>query len=396
MAGRTRVSGAAVAALCLLLVALVGCGGGPAVDAARAQVQSLLDRRAEAVLDRDAAAYARTGTRDGFDNLRAVPLADWSYRVTALDRTGDHAIAAADLSYRVEGHDPSPVVTARTLSLSRDRDGHWSVDSDRPADDSGQQLWDQGRAQAVRGERSLVLGVGQPAATLRDYAELADRAVPAVSDAWGTRWARSVVVLVPRTLEGMAGLLGSPPSSYRGIAAVTTGATGAGPRAPADRVIVNPDAFGLLGDAGRQVVLTHETTHVATRAHTSAATPLWLSEGYADWVGYRDAARAPAEAAPELAHAVGRGEVPGALPEDDDFGFTGDADGLAQAYEGSWLACRMIADRWGEDRLGAFYRAVGAHRDREGAVQDAMSRVLGTTPEDFTLQWRDYVRAALR
>ncbi|MFI8205928.1 hypothetical protein [Streptomyces sp. NPDC085937] len=396
MAGRTRVSGAAVAALCLLLVALVGCGGGPAVDAARAQVQSLLDRRAEAVLDRDAAAYARTGTRDGFENLRAVPLADWSYRVTALDRTGDRATAAADLSYRVEGHDPSPVVTARTLSLSRDRDGDWSVDADRPADDSGQQLWDQGRAQAVRGERSLVLGVGQPAGTLRDYAELADRAVPAVSDAWGARWARSVVVLVPRTLEGMAGLLGSPPSSYRGIAAVTTGTTGAGPRAPADRVIVNPDAFGLLGDSGRQVVLTHETTHVATRAHTSAATPLWLSEGYADWVGYRDAGPDPAEAAPELAHAVGRGEVPGALPEDDDFGFTGDADGLAQAYEGSWLACRMIADRWGEERLGAFYRAVGAHGDREGAVRDAMSRVLGISPEDFTLQWRDYVRAALR
>ncbi|MBT2908175.1 hypothetical protein, partial [Streptomyces sp. McG8] len=340
MAGRTRVSQAAVAALCLLLAALVGCGGGPAVDAARAEVQSLLNRRAEAVLDRDAAAFARTGTRDGFDNLRAVPLADWSYRLTALDRTGDHATAAADLSYRVDGHDRSPVVTARTLSLSRDRDGHWSVESDRPAEKSGQQLWDQGRAQAVRGEHSLVLGVGQSEETLRDYAALADRAVPAVSDAWRSAWDRGVVVLVPQTLEDMAGLLGSPPSSYRGIAAVTTGATGGGPRAPADRVIVNPDAFGLLGDSGRQVVLTHETAHVATRAHTSAATPLWLSEGYADWVGYRGSGRTAAEAAPELAHAVGRGEVPDALPEDGDFGFTGDAEGLARAYEGSWLACR--------------------------------------------------------
>lgn len=199
-----------MAALCLLLAALVGCGGGPAVDTARAEVQSLLDRRAEAVLDRDAAAYARTGTRDGFDNLRAVPLADWSYRLTALDRTGDRATAAADLSYRVDGHDRSPVVTARTLSLSRDRDGRWSVESDRPAGESSQQLWDQGRARAVRGERSLVLGVGRSEEALRDYAELADRAVPAVSDAWGPRWARSVVVLVPETLEGMAGLLGSP------------------------------------------------------------------------------------------------------------------------------------------------------------------------------------------
>ncbi|MER7484751.1 hypothetical protein ABTY20_02140 [Streptomyces sp. NPDC126497] len=395
MAGRRRVSGAPVMALCLLLVSLVGCGGGPAVDAARAEVQSLLDRRAEAVLDRDAAAYARTGTRAGFANLRAVPLADWSYRVTALDRTGDTATASADLSYRVEGHDRSPVTTARSLGLSRDRDGRWSVDSDRPAEKSGQQLWDQGAAHAVRGGRSLVLGVGQPDGKLREYAELADRAVPAVSDAWGREWARSVVVLVPETLEGMAGLLGSPASSYRGIAAVTTGATGTDGRAPADRVIVNPEAFGLLGDQGRQVVLTHETAHVATRSHTSAATPLWLSEGFADWVGYRGGDRAPAEAAPELARAVGRGEVPDGLPDDEDFGFAGDADRLARAYESGWLACRLIADHWGEDRLGAFYRAVGAHEDREGAVEDAMHRILGTTREEFTARWREYVRDAL-
>ncbi|MEZ3178457.1 hypothetical protein KYY02_06985 [Streptomyces pimonensis] len=395
MAGRRRVPGASVTALCLLLVSLVGCGGPPAVDVVRAQVQSLLDRRAQAVLDHDAAAYARTGTRDGFDNLRAVPFADWSYRVTALDRTGDTATASADLSYRVEGHDRSPVTTARSLSLSRDRDGRWSVDSDRPARESAQQLWDQGPARAVRGERSLVLGVGQPDGELRDYAELADRAVPAVSDAWGPQWSRRVVVLVPGSLEGMAGLLGSPASSYRGIAAVTTGATGADGRAPADRVVVNPEAFGLLGDSGRQVVLTHETTHVATRAHTSAATPLWLSEGFADWAGYRGGDRVPAEVAPELARAVGRGEVPGGLPDDEDFGFSGDADHLARAYESGWLACRLIAEHWGEERLGEFYRAVGAHEHRDGAVEDAMHRVLDTTREDFTAQWQEYVKDAL-
>lgn len=394
MAGRRRVSGALWAALCLLLVSLVSCGGS-AVDGARAEVQSLLDRRAEAVLDRDAAAYARTGTRAGFDNLRAVPLADWSYRVTSLDRTGDSATASADLSYRVEGYDRSPVVTARSLSLSRDRDGHWSVDSDRPARKSGQQLWDQGPARAVRGERSLVLGVGQPEGKLRDYAALADHAVPAVSGAWGPKWTGRVLVMVPESLEGMAGLLGSPASSYRGIAAVTTGATAEDGRTPADRIIVNPDAFGLLGDSGRQVVLTHETTHVATRAHTSPATPLWLSEGFADWVGYRDGDRTPAEAAPELAHAVSQGEIPDALPTDDDFGFSGDADGLARAYEGGWLACRMIADRWGEQRLGEFYRAVGAHETRDGAVESAMTHILGTTPEAFTLQWHDYIRTTL-
>ena len=160
----------------------------------------------------------------------------------------------------------------------------------------------------------------------------------------GPDWTGHVVVLVPGSVEGMAGLLGSPASQYRGIAAVTTGEVGGPPNAPADRIIINPDAYALLGPLGKQVVLTHETTHVATRAHTTAATPLWLSEGYADWIGYRGTGRTPSEAAPELARAVDGGATcRTACPTDGDFGFSGDATKLAQSYEGGWMACRMIA-----------------------------------------------------
>lgn len=378
-------------ALCLLLVALVGCGGRPAADSARAEVQRLLDRRAAAVLDHDAAAHRTTGTSAGFDRLRAVPLADWSYRLKSLDRAGDRATAEAELSYRVSGYDAAPVTAGRTLGLARDAAGRWSVVSDRPAREAAEQLWDQGTVTAVRGADSLVLGVGRSRDELRTFAGLADRAVPAVSDAWGTAWSRRLVILVPKSLDGMAALLGSPASSYRGIAAVTTGETGAG-SAPADRIIVNPDAYGVLGPVGRQVVLTHEATHVATRVHTNAATPLWLSEGYADWVGYRDTGRLPEQAAPELARAVAEGRPPAGLPADADFGFTGDANALARAYEGGWMACRLIADRWGEERLGAFYRAVGAHQERAGAVEEALDEVLGTGPEEFTGLWREYLR----
>ncbi|MFF9452046.1 hypothetical protein [Streptomyces flaveolus] len=395
MAGRRRVSGSSVVALCLLLVSLVACGGRTTADPVRTEVQRVLDRRAAAVLAHDRTAWARTGSGTGFGNLSAVPLAAWSYRVTGLHRTGDTATADVDLSYRVEGYDRGALTTARTVRLSREEDGRWSVDSDRPAKQSGQQPWDQGPVRVVRGEHSLVLGVGQSTGSLRGYAELADRAVPAVSDAWDGDWARRIVVVVPESLEGMAGLLGSPASSYRGIAAVTTGETGGREQAPADRIIVNPDAYGLLGSLGKQVVLTHETTHVATRVHTTAATPLWLSEGYADWVGYRADGREPSQAAAELARAVSEGRVPGGLPTDEDFGFTGEADELARAYEGGWLACRMIADQWGEDRLDAFYRAVGAHDGRAGAVEDALRDVLGTTQDAFTARWREYLREQL-
>jgi hypothetical protein len=358
-------------------------------------VQQVLNRRAAAILGRDERAFLTTGALSWFENLSAVPLQSWSYRLTDLHRSGGTALAEAELSYRVEGYDKAPVTVGRTLSLTRNRDGRWHVDAEQPAKKSAQQLWDQGEVVVVRGEHSLVMGVGQTSEALYVYADMADRAVPAVSDVWGTHWSRHVVVLVPKSLQGMAGLLGSPASAFRGIAAVTTGETGARAQAPADRIIVNPDAYGVLGDTGKQVVLTHETTHVATRADTSAATPLWLSEGYADWIGYLAGGRAPAQVAPELSRAVTDGDVPAALPSDRDFGFSGDATRLAEAYEGGWMACRMIAERWGEVRLSEFYRAVGAHTQRAGSVEDAMRKVLGTTPEKFTGQWREYLKASL-
>lgn len=382
--------------LCLLLLPLTGCGGGQSpTGTAMAEVQQVLDRRSAAVLGHDEQAYAETGTRSSYANLRAVPLAAWSYRLTALHPDGAGATADAQLSYRIQGYDKAPVTTDRALTLSRTADGQWYVTYDKPATQSGQQLWDQGEVTAVKSTHTLVLGVGQSRTTLRGYARLADTAVPEVSKAWGTDWTRRVVLLVPGSLSGMAGLLGAPASNYKGIAAVTTGEAGGSGQAPADRVILNPEAYAVLGAVGRQVVLTHETTHVATRAHTTAATPLWLSEGYADWIGYLDTGRTPTEAAPELARAVEAGDAPEDLPADKDFGFTDDPTKLAQAYEGGWLACRMIAAHWGEEKLGAFYRAVGAHTERAGAVEDALKTELGTTLPDFTARWRDYLKAQL-
>lgn len=397
MAGHRRVRGSGVLGLCLLLVGLllVGCGGRPATDTAKSEVQKVLDRRAAAVLRHDAGAFAATGAREDYARLRAVPLAAWSYWVTSVRGDGEALTADAELSYRIRGYDSAPVTVGRTLRLARDAGGRWGVTSEGPARKAAEQLWDQGAVTVVRGEHSLVLGAGQTVARLRSFADLADDAVPSVSAAWGTDWAGHVVVLVPRALDGMAALLGSPAASYRGIAAVTTGETGGGARTPADRVVVNPDAYALLGGVGRQVVLTHETTHVATRAHTGAATPLWLSEGYADWVGYRDTGRTPRQVAPELRSAVAGGRLPAALPTDADFGFSGDPARLARAYEGGWLACRMIAERWGEVKLDAFYRAVGAHQERAGAVEGALRSVLGVSLPQFTADWRTYVRDRL-
>ncbi|MFF5338186.1 hypothetical protein [Streptomyces sp. NPDC013181] len=404
-AGRRRAAGAVLAAL----LCAAGCSA-PADEApgpTTRDIRATLDRRAAAVLRHDEAAYAavvdpdatalRGAQRRELARLAAVPLASWTYGLTHVTAHGsDRATADVRLGYRLKGYDSAPVTVDRIIELERDpADGRWYLTADRPADGSVRQLWEQGDVEVVRGAHSLVLGVGRPREELEAVAGTADAAVPEVTAAWPERWAGRVVVLVPDSVADMGELLGSPASNYRGIAAVTTGETGNSGKAPADRVIVNPEAYALLGDFGQRVVLTHETTHVATRGRTSPATPTWLSEGFADWAAYRDGERTAEEIAPELAEAVRSGDGPAALPEDEDFAFAGDPDLLARAYEGGWLACELIADHWGEEKLFAFYRAVGGHQGRDGAVEDALHEVLGTTPQDFTARWRLYLRSRL-
>ncbi|WP_326603222.1 hypothetical protein OG930_12365 [Streptomyces sp. NBC_01799] len=403
--GRWRAAGAALAAL--LLAASCTAPAATSPDTTVRDVRATLDRRAAAVLDHDPDAYAatvapgatglRTAQRRELANLADVPLSSWTYSVTDVHEHGtDKATADVELRYRIAGYDSAPVTVDRVLDMERHgADGRWYIAADRAGKGSGRQLWQQGVVRVVRGAHSLVLGVGRTQEELRRIADTEDRAVPAVSAAWPEHWAARVVVIVPKTVDDMAGLLGAPVANYRGIAAVTTGETGGSGRTPADRVIVNPQAYAMLGTFGQRVVLTHETAHVATRARTSAATPTWLSEGFADWAAYRAEDRTPAQAAPELAEAVRRGELPAALPTDEDFRFGGDSGRLARAYEGGWLACALIADHWGEEKLFAFYRAVAGHSGRDGAVEQALHEVLGTTEQDFTARWREYLRSRL-
>ncbi|MGW0700461.1 hypothetical protein ACWD0A_14335 [Streptomyces sp. NPDC002867] len=398
-AGRTAGLGLAVlvlASACTLAQRPVD----PTVDA----IQQTLDDRGEAVVEGDRTGYLATldpgatalRERQGreFANMADIPFHSWEYRIKGVRHQGDRAVADTELHYRVDGYDSASVAADRVLELV-ERDGRWYVVADEPGTGAPQQLWQQGDVRVVRGSHSLVLGVGQDDKRLRELAAAADRAVPAVRNAWPSKWTGRVVVLVPSSVEAMGRLLGAPAAGYRGIAAVTTGETGRRDGSAADRVIVNPEAYGLLGDFGRRIVLTHETTHVATRADTSAATPMWLSEGFADWVAYRGTGRTAEETAPELRDAVRGGDVPGALPDDEGFAFGGEADALARAYEGGWLACDLIADRWGEDELREFYRTVGEAEHREGAVERALGEVLGVTAEEFTARWQNHLRERL-
>ena len=420
----------------VVLLALAGCacepGGAPGARRERAALQAVLERQAVAVLGHGGerrflsavdprAVRFRAAQRRVFRNLRRLPLAHWSYRVADVRGGGPsggeasasgprRAEATVRLRYRLRGQDRAAVAVTERYAVVR-RSGRWYLSGELRGGEP--QLWEQGTLAVVRGRRSLVLGTvsgaagaraGEERARLRALARAADRAVAETARLWPHGWPRRVVVERPYGQRQLARLLGEPESTYSDIAAVTTGEGGREVRAAADRIVLNPSAYGELSGAGRHVVLTHETVHVATRTLTGPATPLWLSEGVADWAGYRHAARslrAPRRAAPELASAVRHKRLPHSLPADRDFRFGNRADALARAYEGGWLACRFVADRWGEGKLLALYRAVGESEAGSGegaedaAVDHAMRAELGLDRGEFTARWRAYVRRTL-
>ncbi|MGH3344221.1 MAG: hypothetical protein ACRDPK_15395 [Carbonactinosporaceae bacterium] len=387
--------------------------------AVEAAVTRLLERRADAVLTHDRTAFLATvdpAARDvrarqerRFGNLSALPFAAFTYQLDDLDRTlraarpGEAGRASATgrvaLRYRIRGYDRQAVEGVEHLRFVRRGDA-WFVAGDAagggqraaPGDTPSRQLWDFGKVSLVRGSRSIVLGL-LPGPALRSYSDEADEAVPAISAVWGTAWPRRVVVVVPETEDQMSLLLGAEPDTYTQIAAVTTGERRYGPDedAPSDRVTINPLAYGELRSLGRRVVMTHEIAHIATRYATKPWTPMWLTEGMADYLGYRNVDIPVSAGAVELIRDIRAGRMPRSLPGDGAFRTT--QDDLAQAYEMSWLACHFMADRYGESRLVAFYRAVGRHPDPDRAVGAAFREVLGTTEREFIRLWQDYLRS---
>lgn len=387
-----------------------------ASTAAKLAVAGLLEARAAAVLARDKSGYLATidpratdfrdSQADVFDSLAALPLESWEYSITitdpfelsskrrkALDSTAWTVEVA--LRYEIKEFDNAKS-RLRLYYTVVQRGGRWYIASDGDGAKAGKPsqvgLWDLGKLNVVEGERSLVLGLGGTS-ELRQFAREADQAVPRVTKVWGTDWAAKVLVVVPDTQAQMERLSGVDPGHYDQIAAVTRRESGQdADESASDRVIINPALWSDLGTQGRRVVMTHEITHVATHDSNSGAMPTWLSEGFADYVAYETVPVSVELAAQELFAAVRRGKLPDSLPTSRDFSPTNAR--LAQAYEGAWLACKLLADRHGQDKLVAFYRAVGTagFADApEDSLDKAFTDGFGLTTATFTGQWRAYL-----
>ena len=399
----------------LLAVVIVAVAARCAIDSSAAQpeakvqaaVAATLAARTAAVAAHDKAAYLATDV-DGtfkaadaqvFDNLTTLPLASWTVTLATGQSTAKK-LGAAHLyqvteSYEVSGVDYKPVTDTRYLTFV-ERGNRWLLSSGSDGAAAGlhsdTQIWDQGAVSVVHGSRSLVLGLGGEQ-RLKPFADLADHAATKAASVWGAAgWKGTVVVVVPTTQAQVETLLDSAPGSLTGVVAITAGEGGqALTAAPASRVLVNPDAFNGEAPDAWQFFFDHELTHVATRAWTTPAVPLWISEGAADYTGYLGSSITIDRRFEELASAVSKdGWRPQDLPTTDDF--AGSGDSVSRTYQISNLACALIAQRYGQAKLVAFYKAVGI--DPAGTadpVDHAFRTVLDTTTADFTVKWRAFV-----
>jgi hypothetical protein len=345
------------------------------VTAAMANQQ--LRRHGESVLGSSA---SLTGVQFKSLNLRLAKSASPS----AEDAREGQFTTQAIVEYRLRFDGVR--VGRRADAVFRLKDGSWRLVKVAP---SGLDLWDHEAVQGLRNGRVLVIG---PSGDLRlgGLAALAEQARETVAQFWSSRWPRDAVVVLPSDAGLLDALLGSRSGSEQ--VAVTRWESGLD--GPIIRVLVNPSYYDRMPTLAREIVLRHEITHVAQDALPQANTPSWLSEGLAEYVGYRGTEVPREFIAGKLFEQVRTSGVPSELPDDSAFGFAMSQRERRVAYESGWSFCQMVADEYGEDTLVPFYVAIAKGDGSEDErLDDAADEVLDTTFDSLVDQWQAWLGA---
>ena len=335
-----------------------------------------------------------------FANLGKLPLATFQFRYVSDDPAAlepdrltelggtESWLAQVEVSWQLTGYDTKPArETLPVTFVTRDGTTYAASFSERFVAGQRRPIWSLGSIDVAKGEHSLVISLDSQA-DADDYAAVTDKAVESVSKVWGKNWKQKAVIYLPAQQSQMEYVLGAQPGTYTQIAAVTMAELDMPQAGAPVRVVANPKLFDELGKQGRRIVLTHETTHVASTA-TASPVPLWLAEGFADYVAFTAVSVQDESAAKELFKAIRAGKVPKTLPAPE--AFAASSTELPQAYESGWLACRLIEEREGQAKLVKFYRAVHASKSPTG-LADAFRTVLGTTEQQFTADWQKYIK----
>lgn len=401
----------------LLLGALAGCERGVELDPPRSSASTpqasggeqrgtatLVTRLQDGLRDRDADALealatpaARPLLASVAENARALDVRDVALRYLAPDappseaeraELGDDVQAVrVQLEYRYAGVDRRPARLESRLLVSPGPDGPLlaglgGTSSVRTADaEDGRgtrtPLWLGTALTVVRRGPALLAVAGTDAGR---YPRLVTTAVRQVREVL-PQWDGPLVVEVPADRAQLDAALAAPEGRYDAIAGVATTVDGSVTRGSPTRVYLNPAVFDGLSRQGAQVVLTHEATHLAVGA-PYADMPLWLLEGFADYVALAGDRVPVGVAARQVLRRVREDGPPDGLPTAADLDPS--APGLGATYEEAWLACRFLAQQDGQQALVRFYESV----DDGTPAQQAFQQVLGTSEAAFVAAWR--------
>lgn len=322
---------------------------------------------AEKLLDDAAGNVARLGLVD-------VELRFVQERGTSTSPNSWQAVVAVEYRIRDWDRDPTRVETTFTFTPREDA----QVVSAIGASDGRTPLWLSGPVSPVVSGRTLVLARGTDGGRESRLAQRAVRDVVRVIPAWKGR----LVIESPATEEEFNRALGVTREVYANIAAVTASVDGSVTGGSPVHVFLNPALFGRLGPRAAQIVISHESTHVATLAPYTTGMPTWLLEGFADYVALVRSGIGVQTAAAQIIAKLGKDGLPDDLPTDEDLSPT--AASLGAAYEEAWLVTRFLAAEYGEAKLIAFYQAI----DDGAEVREAFDSVLGTSQARFVEAWR--------
>jgi len=371
----------------------------PAHDSTSARdgaAEQILPRLVHALEARSSADAARLGSASGRPALEAMAanaakldLRDISMRfvddqgeLDAADRGryGDRAWpGTVELTYRIAGWDDQPTRLETRFVFVTGSGG--AQIAGVGGGDGRTPLWTAGPVTTLSAGRALVITTGGEG---QRYLALAEQALVDVAKVL-PGWQGKLVVEGPASQDQLDQALAAPQQQYANIAAVTTTVDGSLVPGSPVHVFLNPQVFDPLGPRGAQVVVSHESTHVATDA-TFADVPTWLLEGFADYVALAHAGIPVTTAAAQILARMRKSGPPDHLPTAAELDPT--ANGLGATYEEAWLATRFIAREYGEDHLVTFYRKVSGGEP----IDEAFHKVLGTSQDGFVAKWRADLR----
>lgn len=364
-----------------------------AANSIAAQIQRLVSARnkGEFVKAAGDSPGGRSWGERTYDNIVALGATHISMDFISGGDSGTRADggtrAAVSVSWRpgsVSGLAPTQTQKA-TVTFDLDRLSATKFAVHDVTRDSGRlPMWLAGKLDVAHGVGATVISIdggnaGQPIAEDAEHAHTAVRKVV-------TSATERLVIVSPHTQEQAADLVGQKPESIAQIAAVTTTLDGSGGASAATMILLNPMVFDTMDERAAQIVMSHEATHMMTKAAISGL-ETWVSEGFADYVALHDDKAPLSVSAGQILRSVKKDGAPKAFPTSAGFGTT--QHGLGGTYESAWMIFRMLGGKYGDQAVLAFYRDALHGKSTARAAKAAF----GLSIAEITSEWRHYLVA---